>query len=58
MGHKYIIDIVGDLPAVLLKLDSNDNMAVKCICIYANSHIIAQHYGSRRYKKLGTETKW
>ncbi len=43
--RKYIVDIVGDLPTVLLEIDdSNDD--IKKTYIYANSQIIAQHNGS------------
>ncbi len=42
-GRKYIVDIVGDLPVILLELDSSNN--IKKTYIYANSQIIAQHDG-------------
>jgi len=43
--NKYIVDIVGDLPVILLELDPNDNMSIEKTYIYANSQILAQHEG-------------
>jgi len=43
--RKYIVDIVGDLPVILMELDSSNNN-VKKTYIYANSQIVAQHDGS------------
>jgi len=42
-ARKYIVDILGDLPVILLELDVNN--AIKKTYIYANSQIIAQHAG-------------
>ena len=42
--RKYIVDIVGDLPVILLELDTSNN--IKKTYIYANSQIIAQHDGN------------
>ncbi len=42
-GRKYIVDIVGDLPVILLELDVNN--VIQKTYIYANSQIIAQHDG-------------
>lgn len=42
--RKYIVDIVGDLPVILLELDTSNN--VKKTYIYANSQIITQHDGN------------
>ena len=42
--RKYIVDVVGDLPVILLELDSAD-MSVKKGYIYANSEILAEHDG-------------
>jgi len=41
--RKYIVDIVGNLPVILLELDCDDN--IKKTYIYANSQIVAQHNG-------------
>lgn len=40
-AHKYIVDIVGDLPVILMVLDDSQNVLKKYI--YANSQIVAQH---------------
>ncbi|MHC4621013.1 MAG: polymorphic toxin-type HINT domain-containing protein, partial [Planctomycetota bacterium] len=40
--RKYIVDIVGDLPVILMELDGS---AVKKAYIYANGQILAQHHG-------------
>jgi RHS repeat-associated protein len=40
-NRKYIVDIVGDLPVILLVLDDSQNVLKKYI--YANSQIVAQH---------------
>jgi RHS repeat-associated protein len=42
--HKYIVDIVGDLPVILMDLEEQ-SYDIKKIYIYANSQIIAQHDG-------------
>ena len=39
--RKYIVDIVGDLPVILMVLDDSQNVLKKYI--YANSQIVAQH---------------
>ena len=49
--RKYIVDIVGDLPAILMEIDPADS-SVKKTYIYANSQILAQHdgdYNADRY---------
>jgi RHS repeat-associated protein len=44
--RKYIVDIVGDLPVILMDLQKQGpNYSIKKIYIYANSQIIAQHDG-------------
>jgi RHS repeat-associated protein len=48
--RKYIVDIVGDLPTIIMELDPTDidelgNMAIKKLYIHANSQILAQHDG-------------
>ena len=43
--RKYIVDISGDLPTILLELDATD-YTVRKIYMYANSQIIAQHDGN------------
>ncbi len=51
--RKYIVDVVGDLPVILLELDPNDDMNIEKTYIYGNSQILAQHSGdhtaSRRF---------
>lgn len=42
--RKYIVDIVGDLPTILLEIDTADS-SVKKSYIYAQSEIIARHDG-------------
>ncbi len=42
--RKYIVDIIGDLPVILLEIDTSDDSIAKTY-IYANSQIIAQHNG-------------
>ena len=44
--RKYIVDIVGDLPVILLELDPDNNDSIEKMYIYANSQIIAQHDGN------------
>lgn len=46
--RKYIIGIVGYLPVILSQL--NNSGGIVKTYIYANSQIIAQHAGSRRYR--------
>ena len=43
--RKYIVDIAGDSPTILLELDPEDEMRIKKTYIYATSQIIAQHDG-------------
>jgi RHS repeat-associated protein len=45
--RKYIVDIVGDLPVILLELDAS-SFAVEKAYIYANSQILAQYDGDWR----------
>lgn len=42
--RKYIVDVVGDLPVILLEIDLAD-MSIKKGYIYANSQILAQYDG-------------
>ena len=42
--RKYIVDIAGNLPVILMELDATD-YTVKKTYIYANSQILAQHDG-------------
>jgi RHS repeat-associated protein len=42
--RKYIVDVVGDLPVILMELDSSNNITKSYI--YANSQILAQQDGS------------
>jgi RHS repeat-associated protein len=44
-NRKYIVEISGELPTILLELDPNDDMEIKKTYIYANSQILAQHDG-------------
>ncbi len=44
--RKYIVDIVGDLPVILLELDAS-TMDIEKTYIYANSQILAQHDGDQ-----------
>ena len=41
--RKYIVDIVGDLPVILMEL--NNSGGIVKTYIYANSQIIGQHAG-------------
>jgi RHS repeat-associated protein len=43
-NRKYVVDIIGELPTILLELDPN--MEVRKTYIYADSQILAQHNGS------------
>ena len=45
--RKYIVDIAGDLPTILLELETADNAdyTVKKTYVYANSEILAEHDG-------------
>ena len=49
--RKYIVDTVGDLPAILLELDPLTNYSIKKTYIYGNSQILAQHDGSHTAPK-------
>ena len=41
---KYIVDIVGNLPVILMELDAADNpMDIKKKYIYAHGQVLAQH---------------
>ena len=46
--HKYIVDIVADLPLLLSQLNNRGGIVKTYIYVYptrrANSHIIAQHF--------------
>jgi len=50
-NRKYIVDVVGELPVILLEIDSAD-MSVKKGYIYANSQILAQYNGADKYYYL------
>jgi len=43
-SRRYIVDVVGDLPVILMELDGSGS--IKKTYIYANSQIIAQYDGS------------
>ena len=44
--RKYIVDIVGDLPVILMDLEKQGQVYnIKKIYIYANSQVLAQHDG-------------
>jgi len=43
--RKYIVDIIGDLPVILMELDPNNGMNIEKTYIYANGQILAQHDG-------------
>lgn len=42
--RKYIVDVVGDLPVILMELDPAD-MSIKKCYIYANAEILSEHDG-------------
>ena len=46
--HKYIVDMVADLPLLLSQLNNRGGIVKTYIYVYptrrANSHIIAQHF--------------
>ncbi len=44
-NHKYIVDMVGELPVILLVLDADDDNAILKSYIHANNQIIMQHNG-------------
>jgi RHS repeat-associated protein len=44
-ARKYVVDIVGDLPTILMEIDLENNMAIKKTYIYSNGEILAQHTG-------------
>lgn len=44
-NHKYIVDTVGEVPAILLVLDANDNNAILKSYVHANDEVIMQHAG-------------
>lgn len=46
--RKYIVDIAGDLPVILMELDSADNMDIMKKYIYAHGQVLAQHEKSCR----------
>ena len=49
--RKYIVDVVGDLPTILLEINSSNGSLAKTY-IYTNSGIVAQHdgdYTANRY---------
>ena len=43
--HKYIVDMVGEIPNILLVLDANDNNAIVKTYVHANNQILMQHDG-------------
>jgi RHS repeat-associated protein len=52
--RKYIVDVVGDLPVILLELQPTGNsiFEVKKAYIYANSQILVQYDGADKYYYL------
>jgi hypothetical protein len=44
--RKYIVDISGNLPTILLELDPQDYMKIKKTYIYANGQLLCQHDGN------------
>jgi RHS repeat-associated protein len=44
-SHKYIVDVSGRVPAILLVLDANNNNAILKTYIHANGQVLAQHNG-------------
>ncbi len=44
-NRKYIVDIVGDLPTILLEINP-DNGSITKAYVYANSQILMQHNGT------------
>ncbi|MHC4124953.1 MAG: RHS repeat domain-containing protein, partial [Planctomycetota bacterium] len=42
-NYRYIIDMVGKVPTVLLVLDANDNDTILTKYIHANGQVLAQH---------------
>jgi len=44
--RKYIVDIAGGLPTILLELDPCTSMSIKKTYIYGNSQILTQHDGA------------
>jgi len=50
--HKYIVDMAGNIPSVLLVLDANDDNNILKTYIHAQNQVIAQHdgdYNTSRY---------
>jgi RHS repeat-associated protein len=43
--RKYIVDLSGELPTILLEFDPNNGMAIKKTYIHANGQVLAQHDG-------------
>ncbi|HPS55664.1 MAG TPA: RHS repeat-associated core domain-containing protein, partial [Sedimentisphaerales bacterium] len=43
--RKYIIDILGELPTILMELDPDSSLAIEKTYIYANNEVVAQHDG-------------
>ena len=41
--RKYIVDVTGKLPVILLEMDSADNMDIMKKYIYANGQVLTQH---------------
>ena len=48
-NHKYIVDVSGRVPAVLLVLDANNNDAIVKTYIHADNQVLAQYDGANRY---------
>ena len=44
-GIFIIVDIVGDLPVILMEIDPDNNNSIEKTYIYANGEILAQHNG-------------
>ena len=50
-NHKYIVDISGQMPTILLEMDPSDGMKVKKLYMYANGEILMQHNGNHTAEK-------
>jgi RHS repeat-associated protein len=44
VARKYIVDVIGDLPVILMEIDPAD-MSIKKCYIYANAEILSEHDG-------------
>ncbi|MFA5239566.1 MAG: hypothetical protein WC476_07675, partial [Phycisphaerae bacterium] len=51
-NHKYIVDVVSDIPKVLLVLDANNDNTILKTYIHTDTEVLAQHdgdYNADRY---------